>query len=105
MTSLDDRSEKGLERRNQMSTAAKVWASAVTPIDVRDSDYNAHRLNVVVPGVREFQAAYEQAVPDVPAQEVLALTEAGAPWSQMLELIERCAPYGASSTSETTSIG
>jgi uncharacterized protein (DUF302 family) len=64
------------------------------PIDVRDSDYKVHRLNVSVPGVREFKAAYERAVPDVPAGEVLALAEAGAPWSQMLALIERSAHYG-----------
>jgi uncharacterized protein (DUF302 family) len=63
-------------------------------MDVQDSDYSVRRLNISVPDVRGFQAAYERAVPDLPTQEVSALVAAGAPWSQMVELIEQRAPYG-----------
>jgi uncharacterized protein (DUF302 family) len=56
--------------------------------------YKVRRLNIRVSDVRGFQVAYETAVPDLPAEEVSALVAAGAPWSQMLELIDRCAPYG-----------
>ena len=63
-------------------------------MNVGDFDYSVRRLNVSVPSVRAFQAAYEQAVPDLPRQEVASLVATGAPWSQMVELINRCAPHG-----------
>jgi len=63
-------------------------------MDIQDSDYTVHRLNVSVPDVRGFQVEYERAVPDVPVDEVSNLVAARAPWTQMLELIEERAPYG-----------
>jgi uncharacterized protein (DUF302 family) len=39
-----------------------------------------------VPGVREFQTRYEQAVPASPEEEVAALVESGASWAEVLEL-------------------
>ena len=63
-------------------------------MQARDSDYSARRLNLAIPDVRGFQFAYEQAVPVVPADEVRALVRAGAPWSQMVTLIDQRAPFG-----------
>jgi hypothetical protein len=48
--------------------------------------YTTRRLTVEVPGVREFQARYEQAVPANPEEEVAALVESGASWAKVLEL-------------------
>jgi hypothetical protein len=42
--------------------------------------YTATRLTVEVPGVREFQQQYEQAVPANPAEEIAALVQRGASW-------------------------
>jgi uncharacterized protein (DUF302 family) len=63
-------------------------------VNVGDFEYTVRRLNVAVPSVRAFQLAYERAVPDLPLQEVSALVAAGAPWSQMVELVDRFAPHG-----------
>ncbi|MGO9822372.1 MAG: DUF302 domain-containing protein [Solirubrobacteraceae bacterium] len=56
--------------------------------------YRAPRLTVPIPGVREFQSRYEAAVPDVPLEAVTDLLTRGAPWSEMVDLIERSAPHG-----------
>lgn len=56
--------------------------------------YRVPRLTVPIPGVREFQARYEAAVPDLPIKAVADLVSKRAAWSEMLELIERSAPYG-----------
>jgi hypothetical protein len=56
--------------------------------------YIVKRLTVAVPGVREFQERYEQAVPTLPLEQVTALVDRGAPWSEMLELIAESAPHG-----------
>ena len=63
-------------------------------MDIQDLEYTVQRLNVAVPSVRGFQAAYERAVPDVPVDEVFTLVTSGAPWAQMLELFEMRAPWG-----------
>jgi uncharacterized protein (DUF302 family) len=73
---------------------AESRAHSAKTMDVRDCDYNVRRLNVAVSDVRGFQVAYERAVPDVPVQEISALVAAGSPWSRMVELIDRSAPYG-----------
>jgi uncharacterized protein (DUF302 family) len=44
------------------------------------------RLTVEVPGVREFQALYEQAVPADPREEIAALVQRDASWAEVLEL-------------------
>ena len=62
--------------------------------EMHTTTYNVARLNVAVPSVDAFQAAYEAAVPAVPTREVHALIASGAPWSAMVELIEAHAPNG-----------
>lgn len=56
--------------------------------------YRAPRLTLPVPGVREFQSRYEAAVPDLPLGAVADLVSRTAPWSEMVDLIERSAPHG-----------
>jgi uncharacterized protein (DUF302 family) len=51
-------------------------------------------LTISVPGVREFQRRYEQAVPREPRDEMTALLQRRAPWSEMEELIASRAPHG-----------
>jgi hypothetical protein len=59
------------------------------------TSYSVIRLTVDVPGsLGEFQQRYEQAVPPEPREQVHALVARGAPWSEMLELIEQKAPFG-----------
>jgi uncharacterized protein (DUF302 family) len=62
--------------------------------DEHDS-YTVRRLTVGIPGVREFQRRFEDAVPFNPADQVAALTnKRGATWAEMLELIADSAPHG-----------
>jgi hypothetical protein len=56
--------------------------------------YTATRLTIEVPGVREFQRRYEQAVPFNPVDRVEELIGRGAPWSEMLELVADSSPHG-----------
>jgi uncharacterized protein (DUF302 family) len=59
-----------------------------------DVEFTVRRLNVQIPSVRGFQRDYEDAVPDVPADQVAQLVRDRASWEEMLELIENIAPYG-----------
>jgi uncharacterized protein (DUF302 family) len=59
-----------------------------------DTTYTVRRLTVPVPGVREFQRVYEQPVPDAPFDEVNALVDEGAPWSDVVGLIDARATNG-----------
>src|SRR5690242_15102317 len=56
--------------------------------------FTVKRLTVAVPSVREFQRSYENAVPTVPLDEVMALIRRRAPWSEMVQLIATNAQYG-----------
>lgn len=56
--------------------------------------YTARRLTVEVPGVREFQQVYEQAVPANPVEEVVALVERGASWAEVIDAHAEWAPHG-----------
>ena len=58
------------------------------------SNFPMRRLTMPVPDVRGFQRRYEAAVPDVPADKVDALLQRGAPWSEMIALVEASAPHG-----------
>jgi len=59
------------------------------------TSYSVNRLTVDVPAApEEFRRQYEQAVPPVPMEAVNALVARGAPWSEMVELIEKAAPSG-----------
>ena len=68
--------------------------TTATPHTTAETTYTVRRLTVPVPGVREFQRAYEQAVPNAPYDEVNALVRKGAPWSDMVKLIDDRAPNG-----------
>jgi uncharacterized protein (DUF302 family) len=59
-----------------------------------ETTYAVRRLNVPVSGVREFQRAYEAAVPDLPLSEVQELHSRAAPWQEMIDLINARAPNG-----------
>ena len=67
---------------------------AVNHRDVEQLDYTVPRLTLPIPAVREFQKRYETAVPDLPLAAVTDLVSRTAPWSDMVELIERSAPHG-----------
>jgi hypothetical protein len=57
--------------------------------------HTTERLTISIGSpAREFIDRYEQAVPRVPIAKVRELFTKGAPWSQMLELIESSAPFG-----------
>jgi uncharacterized protein (DUF302 family) len=62
--------------------------------DIEELWYRAPRLTLPIPAVREFQKRYETAVPDLPIAAVADLVSRRAPWSDMVELIERSAPHG-----------
>jgi hypothetical protein len=53
------------------------------------------RLTVTVDAApQEFRVRYERAVPPAPLAEARALAARGAPWSDMIDLIDRSAPLG-----------
>ncbi len=56
--------------------------------------YTARRLTVEVPGVREFQDLYEQAVPANPVEEIAALVQRGASWAEVIDAHAEWAPHG-----------
>jgi uncharacterized protein (DUF302 family) len=56
--------------------------------------YSARRLNVEVPGVREFQQLYEQAVPANPVDEIIGLVTRGASWAEVIDVHAEIAPHG-----------
>ena len=47
-----------------------------------------------MPGVREFQQLYEQAVPGNPVEEIAALVERGASWAEVIDAHAELAPHG-----------
>jgi uncharacterized protein (DUF302 family) len=56
--------------------------------------YTTRRLNIEVPGVREFQQLYEQAVPANPVEAITALAERGASWDEVIDLHADLASHG-----------
>ena len=63
-------------------------------VSTSHESYVARRLNVEVPGVREFQRLYEQAVPANPVEEIAALVERGASWAEVIDAHGEWAPHG-----------
>lgn len=59
-----------------------------------DETYTARRLTVEVPGVRQFQQLYEQAVPANPIEKIAALVQCGASWPEVIDAHAELAPYG-----------
>lgn len=43
---------------------------------------------------QDFRSRYEDAVPPMPVEQVVALAQRNAPWDEMLELIANAAPLG-----------
>lgn len=56
--------------------------------------HSVRRLNVEVPGVREFQELYEQAVPANPVELIAALVQRGASWAEVIDAHAEWAPHG-----------
>jgi hypothetical protein len=63
-------------------------------MSTHDVRYNVSRLTLEVPGVREFQRRYEQAVPPNPAEDMAALIGRKATWPEVLDCIGESAPHG-----------
>jgi uncharacterized protein (DUF302 family) len=66
----------------------------MTTTSTGETTFTVRRLSVAVPDVRGFQRSYEAAIPEVPWEQVNALVQRGAPWSEMVELIASSAPHG-----------
>jgi uncharacterized protein (DUF302 family) len=60
----------------------------------RRTSYTANRFNVRIPDVRDFQARYEAAVPELPRTDLFELLSNGEPWSKMESLMDAAAPFG-----------
>ena len=81
-------------RRHASAASRSGVRGDVMERDVEKVWYRAPRFTIPIPAVREFQKRYEAAVPDLPLASVAELVSRGAPWSKMVELIERSAPHG-----------
>jgi uncharacterized protein (DUF302 family) len=66
----------------------------VTRVATSHETYTARRLTVAVPGVREFQQLYEQAVPADPLEQVAALVQREASWAEVIDAHAEWAPHG-----------
>jgi uncharacterized protein (DUF302 family) len=66
----------------------------MTAKPTQETIFAVTRLTIAVPSVRDFQRRYEDAAPPYPREEVTALVERRAPWSEMLALIADRAPHG-----------
>ena len=73
-----------------MKHEATIGARAVAPTE----SFVVRRLSAPIPGVRSFQARYEAAVPRLQVERVSELLSKGAPWSDIVELMEVNAPRG-----------
>ena len=67
---------------------------AVNHRHVEQLDYTVPGLALRSPQSANLQKRYETAVPDLPRAAVDDLVSRRAPWSDMVELIERSAPHG-----------
>jgi hypothetical protein len=57
--------------------------------------YAVNRWTVTLDSTpKDFCARFEQAVPPVPRDAVLALVQRKAPWKEMLDLVSTAAPFG-----------
>jgi hypothetical protein len=61
---------------------------------IEEQWYGVARLTIPVEGAAAFRSRYEAAVPELPRAAVQQLVARGAPWPEMLELIEASAPHG-----------
>jgi uncharacterized protein (DUF302 family) len=77
-----------------MTEATGADRAYVASVATSDETYSVRRLNIEVPGVREFQRLYEQAVPPNPVEEIVALEQRGASWAEVIDLHAEIAPHG-----------
>jgi hypothetical protein len=77
-----------------MTQARCAPQSYVAPVATSHETYTVRRLNIEVPGVREFQKLYEQAVPANPVEEIVALVQRGASWAEVIDAHAEWAPHG-----------
>jgi len=59
-----------------------------------ETTFTVRRLSVAVPGRAWVPAELRSRMPEVPQDQVKALVDRGAPWSEMKELIASSAPHG-----------
>jgi hypothetical protein len=71
-----------------------TYRRLTSAMSANDDTYTVRRLTVEVPGVREFQHRYEQAVPANPAKDIAALVERHATWPEVLDCMAENAPHG-----------
>src|SRR5580658_3777350 len=62
--------------------------------NIEEHWYGVARLTIPVTSAAAFQSRYEAAVPPLPGAAVQELVARGAPWPEMLELIDASAPHG-----------
>ncbi len=77
-----------------MTEARGPGQAYVSPVAASQETYTTRRFTVAVPGVRQFQKLYEQAVPAEPAEEVAALVRRGASWAEVIDLHAELASHG-----------
>ena len=77
-----------------MTEATSARRTYVAAVATSPETYSVRRLNVEVPGVREFQQLYEQAVPANPVEEIAALVQRGASWAEVIDAHAEWAPHG-----------
>jgi uncharacterized protein (DUF302 family) len=81
-------------RMTQATPALPRYRRVESAMSANDHTYMVKRLTVEVPGVRQFQHRYEQAVPPNPARDISALVERQASWSEVLDCMAESAPHG-----------
>jgi hypothetical protein len=77
-----------------MTEATGADRAYLAPVATSHETYTARRLTVEVPGVREFQQLYEQAVPANPVEELVGLVQRGASWAEVIDAHAELAPHG-----------
>jgi uncharacterized protein (DUF302 family) len=77
-----------------MTEATGTDRAYLATVATSQDTHSVRRLNVEVPGVREFQKLYEQAVPPNPVDEIIGLVERGASWAEVIDLHAEIAPHG-----------
>jgi uncharacterized protein (DUF302 family) len=77
-----------------MTEATGASQTYVAPVATSHETYTVRRLTVAVPGVREFQQLYEQAVPANPSELIAALVQREASWAEVIDAHAELAPHG-----------
>lgn len=77
-----------------MTEASGAGRAYIAPVATSHETYTVRRWTVEVPGVREFQRLYEQAVPANPVEEIAALVQRGASWAEVIDAHAEWAPHG-----------